>query len=318
LLRVALEGKINAIVGGPNCRTRSLLRHIPIPGQPSAPRPIRRWGGEEFGIHDATEDEKQKLHEDDILMWRFWFLYMVAVYMRRARKVEAEVTVSLEQPATLKEFMPEVVSWWDTKEWAELAREFSFEESTFKQGDLGGLTPKPTTFGGNLELYAAGHQRRCRAGERVSCSSQLSRWAPGVMSMVASALIRQVEGPTFKGKAMSWSEHLAFRHVPYRRDCRVCQESSQQCPPHRLVKDPIAGVLSIDTAGPLKPAYDLGGHMARYFLVGVLTWRVPKGSDKMQNPPEEAASEGAPEIEEGAEDPNPPGDDRLEAWRRPW
>ena len=112
---------------------------------------------------------------------------------------------------------------------------------------------------------------------------------------------------------MSWSEHLAFRHVPYRRDCRVCQESSQQCPPHRLVKDPIAGVLSIDTAGPLKPAYDLGGHMARYFLVGVLTWRVPKGSDKMQNPPEEAASEGAPEIEEGAEDPVPPGEDGLEA-----
>lgn len=94
LLRVALEGKINAIVGGPNCRTRSLLRHIPIPGQPSAPRPIRRWGGEEFGIHDATEEEKQKLHEDDVLMWRFWFLYMVAVYMRRARKVETEVTVS--------------------------------------------------------------------------------------------------------------------------------------------------------------------------------------------------------------------------------
>ena len=313
LLRVTLEGKINAIVGGPNCRTRSLLRHIPIPGQPSAPRPIRRWGGEEFGIHDATEGEKQKLHEDDILMWRFWFLYMVAVYMRRARKVEAEVTVSVEQPATPKEFMPEVVSWWDTREWAELAREFSFEESTFKQGDLGGLTPKPTTFGGNLELYAVGHQRRCRAGERISCSSQLSRWAPGVMSMVAAALIRQVEGPTFKGKAMTWSEHLAFRHVPYRRDCRICQESSQQCPPHRLVKDPIAGVLSVDTAGPLKPAYDMGGHMARYFLVGVLTWRVPKGSDKMQNPPEEAASEGAPEIEEGADDPNPPGEDGLEA-----
>ena len=140
-----MEGKINAIVGGPNCRTRSLLRHIPIPGQPSAPRPIRRWGGEEFGIHDATEEEKQKLHEDDVLMWRFWFLYMVAVYMRRARKVETEVTVSVEQPATPKEFMPEVVSWWDTKEWAELAREFSFEESTFKQGELGGLTPKPTT-----------------------------------------------------------------------------------------------------------------------------------------------------------------------------
>lgn len=65
--------------------------------------------------------------------------------------------------------------------------------------------------------------------------------------------------------ALSWSEHLAFRHVPYRRDCRVCQESSQQCPPHRLVKDPIAGVLSIDTAGPLKPAYVGWAHGKVFF-----------------------------------------------------
>ena len=54
LVRAALEGKINALVAGPNCRTRSLLRHIPIPGKPEAPR---RWGGEEFGVVDATEDE---------------------------------------------------------------------------------------------------------------------------------------------------------------------------------------------------------------------------------------------------------------------
>ena len=45
LIRAALEGKIHALVAGSNCRTRSLLRHIPVPGNPNAPRPVRRWGG---------------------------------------------------------------------------------------------------------------------------------------------------------------------------------------------------------------------------------------------------------------------------------
>ena len=100
LIQAALEGKIDALLAGPNCRSRSLLRHIPVPGQPSAPRPIRRWGGEEFGIHDATEEEKQKLHDDDVLMWRTIFLYMVASYMRRVRNISVPVMFSLEQPAS--------------------------------------------------------------------------------------------------------------------------------------------------------------------------------------------------------------------------
>ena len=31
----------------------------------------------------------------------------------------------------------------------------------------------------------------------------------------------------------------------------------------------------LDTAGPFKPAYDQGGFLSRYFLVGTLTWAVP-------------------------------------------
>ena len=289
LVRAALEGKINALVAGPNCRTRSLLRHIPIPGTPDAPRPVRRWGGEEFGVHDATEEEVKKLHDDDILMWRCLFLYMITAYMRRARKITKEVVFGLEQPASPRDFMPEVVSWWDTVQWKGIAKEFGFVENTFNQGELGGLSSKPTTFGGNLEIYVSGLVRRPRGGEKVANSAQLSRWAPGLMSLVASALMRQVERPVVMSRSMTWSEHLEFRHVPYRRDCRVCQESSQQCPPHRTVKDPIAGVLSIDTAGPLKPAYDLGGHQVRYFLAAVLTWRVPKGTEKMKGPEDEQA-----------------------------
>ena len=119
-----------------------------------------------FGIEDATEEEQKKLNADDILMWRCVFLYMVTVYMRRARKIDAEVVFALEQPASPRDFMPEVVSWWDTKEWKDLAKEFSFEETTFNQGSMGGLSSKPTTFGGNLELFVQGYVRRQRGGEK--------------------------------------------------------------------------------------------------------------------------------------------------------
>ena len=80
LLTCAIQGKLLALLGGPNCRTRSVLRHREVPNDPSAPRPIRAWGGEEFGVKDATEEEKMILEEDDILMWRMLFLLVVATH----------------------------------------------------------------------------------------------------------------------------------------------------------------------------------------------------------------------------------------------
>ena len=195
LVRVALEGKLLGLIGGPNCRTRSVLRHIPIPGQPTAPRPIRRWGGEEYGIEEATAEELRKLYEDDVLMWRFIFLFMLAQYMRKARKIEGEVAFTMEQPASPKDYLPQVVSWWDTDEWKLLRGEFGFEEVTFLQGEMGGPSPKPTTFGGNLQLNVEAHRKRGPGSHfKVSSSADLSRWAPGVMSMVSTAVIQQ----TFK------------------------------------------------------------------------------------------------------------------------
>ena len=119
LLRAALEGKIHGIIAGPHCRT------------------------EEFGIVDATPEELRKLHDDDIMLWRAVFLYMICTYMRRVRKINAEVAFTLEQPASPREFMPEVVSFWDTTHWKEVKREFAFQEYTVNQGSLGGLSPKP-------------------------------------------------------------------------------------------------------------------------------------------------------------------------------
>eukprot|EP00435_Cladocopium_sp_Y103_P054074 s503_g17.t1 len=72
---------------------------------------------------------------------------------------------------------------------------------------------------------------------------------------------------------------------------------------HSRVRHPMGGILSIDVAGPMKPAYDQGGGTARRFSAGALTWRAPRGATKMKQPEEEALTEDAPqiEVEESAE-----------------
>ncbi|CAL1174186.1 unnamed protein product [Cladocopium goreaui] len=98
------------------------------------------------------------------------------------------------------------------------------------------------------------------------------------MNMVAEALLTQVINRQPKISSLSWEEHLRHGHIPFRRDCLVCQQSLQQQPPHRKVKHPLGGVLSIDTTGPFIRAYDAGGYKSAYILVGALTWTVPKDS----------------------------------------
>lgn len=309
LMRAAMEGKLLAVVGGPNCRTRSILRHRPIATNPAAPRPIRRWGGEEYGITDATLEEKKILTEDDILLWRMMVLYMVAEYSRKARMIPHPTHFGLEQPASPRDHSPEVVSFWDTEEWNQLKKEFGWKEVHFDQGRMGGLAPKKTTVGGSLELKVDDVITGTKNFKEVKDSKELSRWAPGFMSMMARALREQVfNNPVIKQKELTWAEHVAFGHVPYRRDCKVCQETLQQCAPHRKVKEVIGGVLSVDVAGPMIPAYDMGGKQARWLLVGVLTWRVPRGTTKMK--PEE----DQPVPLEGSETGTPvPDAPRIEA-----
>ena len=289
LMRAVMEDKLEALVGGPNCRTRSVLRHYPKDG---APRPVRRWGGEEHGLSDLTEAEQRQVTEDDILLWRFLFLWLVATYLRRARQVQRQVGLLLEQPASPKTYQPKCVSFWDTKEWQQLKSEFDLQEVTFCQGHHGGAATKPTTMAGNLELNVESHKMKRTEDTEVRFSSQLSRWAPGTMNMVSEALITQVVNQPPKLAPLSWQEHIQHGHVPFRRDCLVCQQSLQQQPPHRRVQHPIGGVLSLDTTGPFIRAHDLSGYKAAYILVGVLTWTVPKDSKLKE--------EDVPELEPGA------------------
>ena len=114
LLRAAMEGKLSSILGGPNCRSRSALRHYPIEGEPNCPRPVRAWNGEEHGVHDITPQELDLITEDDVLLYRMVLLYVVASYVRKAKMIDRSVVFALEQPASPKAYMPQCVSWWDT------------------------------------------------------------------------------------------------------------------------------------------------------------------------------------------------------------
>ena len=126
------------------------------------------------------------------------------------------------------------------------------------------------------------------------------------MSLIAASLKFDLEKEERTGeiRAISWQHHLDMGHVPYRRDCFVCQRTQQQQPPHRRVKHPMAGVLSLDTMGPLLKAYDRGGPVVRYALVGALTWAIPTQVVGLPDAAREDAPlpEDAPPIEEQEEE----------------
>lgn len=182
-----------------------------------------------------------------------------------------------------------------------MKKEFGWTEVHLQQGSMGGDASKPTTLGGDLDLKVEDHVFYKKEKKLIKNSKDFSRWSPGVMTMVASSLLEGIFGEKISMRALSWQEHIAVNHVLYRKDCLACQESQQKCWPHRKVRFPAAGVLSLDTAGPLVKASDLGGYKAKYLLVGTFTWAVPRGSEKLKEVEEDGDLEGAPEIEEGQE-----------------
>lgn len=189
LLRSIWEGKLLALVGGPNCRTRSVMRRIPVDWH-QAPRPVRRWGNEEeHGIKDATPEE--------------------------VRGIQEKMGFGLEQPASPKSYKPEVVSWWDTMEWEKLKEEFGWEEVTFRQKPLGGAAVKTTTMGGNLSLHPEDHQVSAPRHVEVKGSWVLARWPPDMMTMVANAVMTQClkKKPKVKHYPGVNTLHMAMFHL---------------------------------------------------------------------------------------------------------
>lgn len=194
LLRAAFDNKILALVGGPNCRTRSVLRHRPIEGRDDYPRPVRSWEDDQiYGLHSLDPGELKKVQEDDVMLWRMIFLYMVATYVNQASPEPRQlIGFLLEQPASPKQYQPECVSLWDQPDWKKVAEEFQLQHCTLNQGDFGGMAVKPTTFANNLDLQPVGSSKRPRSTLVPTDSKELSRWAPGVMHLVALVLKNKI------------------------------------------------------------------------------------------------------------------------------
>jgi len=127
-------------------------------------------------------------------------------------------------------------------------------------------------------------------------SKVLSRWAPGMMREVARALQEKVMKKKIAYHKLSWQEHLLHGHIPFRKDCRICQEASAKKAPHRRVVGAAggkarSGVLSIDTTGPLVLGEDVDGAKVRFLLVGAFTWLVPRESKLKDGIPGEGDGE---------------------------
>ena len=308
LMRLALEGQIATLIGGPNCRTRSVLRTYE-----GGPPMVRDWNGGEFGSANILEEEKTKVQHDDEMMWKMILLYLVSKAAKKAlnnKEKDINVGFLLEQPAS-PVYKPEVVSFWWTDQWRALQRMEDLRLINVNQGDYGGDAIKPTGLGTNLGV-PSGRLRgngKARPVGGSGDSSALARWAPGLMKAVATAVLVHLGGVP-RLRAINWEQHLKGGHYPFHRDCRVCQEAAAKDRPHRRLRHPKAGVLSLDIAGPLRPEKD---HEAKkkYILVGAFTWIVPRGEvaeEKLVEIPEGAPAIDADEIladEEGGRLPDP-------------
>ena len=295
LLRAALDGLVKGIITSPNCRTRSVLRHYPLPQ--GGPRPVRSWE-EPWGKSDLKEDEKRITEEDDILMWRSLMIYIISAEINKMFSMGVEVKLGLEQPADPSHYMPEVVSFWKTAEWGALKRIYGLIEQTFNQSSWGGKAVKPTTFGGNLPIQLPEGECRADKSAVIASSKELSRWAPGFVREVAKQLQLQVFKGELRMKKLSWEEHVHQGHTPFRGDCMICQEAAARGRMHGKVHHPKAGVLSLDVSGPYIKGRDVEGE-AKFMLIGAFTKLQPredKTSDDVEEK-EEAEELSVPQLE---------------------
>ena len=223
----------------------------------------------------------------------------------------------MEQPASPEEH-PDCCSFWRTIEWRIMKQVCGLAEISFMQGDWGGIARKPTTVATTLDLELPDPRRRGgtarKQGPEVD-SKALARWAPGMMRSVAKSLVREVQDRTVMISKLSWEEHLKNGHVPFRRDCGICQRASARARPHRRVDFPESFVLSLDTAGPFKEGKDVDNQKKKYLLVGAYTWPVLKESPEDLHDPNSLLFEGdvAVDAHMGDEDfeyaPSLAGDD---------
>ena len=246
---------------------------------------------------------------DDLLLLRFLFLYVISEMVRSAKGEDKKVEFLVEQPADPTNY-PEVVTLWRTDQWKRLKKSHGLTTQTFNQSEFGTTPTKPTTVGGTIQVAVPLQGRKGiprdvqgkSAEEICNDSRRLSRWPPLLMRAIAVQLQLRAFAGSIKMRMLSWAEHVAVGHTPFRKDCKVRQQASAKDMPHRRSPlPPRVGVLSVDMSGPYHRAPDVHrGKHAKFLLVGCFTWfaKDQDGPDVQDVPDEEEPHPEAPELDD--------------------
>ena len=171
LCTAAKQGRVVFIGGGPNCRTWSILRHIPKPGPPP------RCGA----FPHLDQAAQTQLDDDSILILRQMYITSLARASRAAVSLPGPRSF-LEHPEdpVVSSSLPkakECSSFWITEEGQLWMEENSLTAISFDQCRLGQLVKKATTLATDLPIQDW-DQMRCTHQSHVGTneSSTLSRY----------------------------------------------------------------------------------------------------------------------------------------------
>ena len=99
LLQQAVEGRVQAWVGGPACRTYSMCRYMSLEDKWGGPRPIRKRG-DSISVVDQEQLTASKVamrRVEDLLFLRYMILFDISALCNQALNLP-EPAFALEQP----------------------------------------------------------------------------------------------------------------------------------------------------------------------------------------------------------------------------
>ena len=267
LIQHALDGRVDVLLAGLPCRTRSALR-----GRGEGLPVVRgRTGPTRWGLPEICFDEQEKVVEDDLLWVRT--LALAAAAQRGLENrfgLGACLGFGLENPADPLEVFGQShsmnPSWRCTPEHQTLEGLLGLEQVKLDQGPLGHAIRKPSTLAVTRNMWPGIGPRK---GDK---SSDWAERAPGLKQafseFVEAVLQRSSQSQEVVAKAVvnqSFRDHILAGHVPFRKDCYSCVAGRSKKGSYFRQDISEAFVLSLDLAGPL-PTGEHEKSKARYFL----------------------------------------------------
>ena len=205
LMKLATTGALQAVLGGPPCRTVSACRYT----NDNGPAPVRSEE-EPYGLASLSPQQRQWVEDDIAMFFRMKLIYMIAVHHKPDWC--DKVLFGLEQPQDPKEYRSEqdiqqhqYMSVWRMASWQHFQEKYKLMRTSFEQGAFGHVKPKPTTITHNIngleELQGAKAPRDCHQGgwkdrplqERIQESATWAQWAPGLKAAIIEGLRRQFQ-----------------------------------------------------------------------------------------------------------------------------